>query len=348
MNIKKFKDGRWGYDFRLDGKRYRKSTCKSRTQATQEANTLYNELSKGYDPNSSIKLHEYYNQYHETYTQVKVSEKTYSNYERLGKKLEEEFGHKNMKDITRAEYQSFINELAEHHVYDGVTRFNGYVRKVVLEAINEGQLHKDFTHNVNLFSKVESKEEDHKYYDLEELKKVKKYYLDRKHYYRPSTYLILLMIATGGRFSDCINLRREHINEVAGTVFLDGTKNKHAKRTVDVDRDTIKLLLEYIDHVPTHISGYIFTHAGKRITNKSVNESIMKCNNALRIKKHTTSHVFRHSHVSFLLYKGVSIYYLSKRLGHSSIDITIQKYSHLIKEAYKEDAESTVKHIQSL
>ncbi|RAI79708.1 integrase [Macrococcoides goetzii] len=348
MKIKKLDNGKWAYDFRYNGKRYRSNSCTSKREATQKANELYDKVSKGYRPNNHITLHEYYNTYHETYTQEKVSAKTYSNYERLGKLLETEFGHKNMKDITRSEYQSFINDLAKKHVLDGVSRYNNYIKKVVLEAIDEGIIHRDFTHNVNIFSKIESKEEHHKYYDMEELKAVKRYYLDRTQYYKPSTYLILLMIATGGRFSDCINLKREHINEVAGTIYLDGTKNKGAKRTVEVDRDTIKLLLDYIDHVPTHISGYIFTHAGKRISNKSVNESIAKCNKALEIKKDTTSHAFRHSHVSFLLYKGVSIYYISKRLGHASIDITIQEYSHLIKEAYKEEAESTIKHIQSL
>lgn len=348
MNIKKLPNGKWSYDFRFDGKRYRSNACTSKREATQKANELYDKVSKGYRPDSDITLHEYYNKYHETYTKEKVIEKTYSNYERLGKMLEEEFGHKNMKDITRSEYQSFINDLSKRYVLDGVSRFNNYTRRVVLEALNEGIIHRDFTHNAIIFSKVESKEEHHKYYDLEELKEVKRYYLDRTKYYKPSTYLILLMISTGGRFSDCINLKREHINEIAGTIYLDGTKNKSAKRTVDVDRDIIKLLLDYIDHTPTHISGYIFTHAGKRISNKSINESIAKCNKSLDIKKHTTSHAFRHSHVSFLLYKGVSIYYISKRLGHSSIDITIQKYSHLIKEAYKEDAESTVKYIQSL
>lgn len=348
MNIKKLDNGKWAYDFRYNGKRYRSNSCTSKREATQKANELYDKVSKGYRPGSHLTLHEYYNTYHETYTQEKVSAKTYKNYERIGKLLEEEFGHKNMKDITRAEYQSFVNDLAQSYVYDGVSRFNRYIRKAVLEALNEGIIHRDFTHNVNVFSKIDSKEDHHKYYDMDEFKKVKKYFLDKTDEYKPSTYLILLMIATGGRFSDCINLKREHINEVAGTVYLDGTKNKGSKRTVEVDRDTIKLLLDYIDKVPTHVSGYIFTNRGSLITNRTVNQAIEKCNKKLGIKKHTTSHAFRHSHVSYLLYKGVSIYYISKRLGHASIDITNNNYSHLIKEAYKDDAAKTIEYIQSL
>ncbi|KZD14386.1 Phage integrase [Oenococcus oeni] len=39
----------------------------------------------------------------------------------------------------------------------------------------------------------------------------------------------------------------------------------------------------------------------------------------------------RHSHASYLLSKGVSIQYVSERLGHSNVGITENAYSHLLK-----------------
>ncbi len=41
-------------------------------------------------------------------------------------------------------------------------------------------------------------------------------------------------------------------------------------------------------------------------------------------------HDFRHSHASNLIEAGVNIYKISKRLGHSSISITLDRYGHLI------------------
>lgn len=41
-------------------------------------------------------------------------------------------------------------------------------------------------------------------------------------------------------------------------------------------------------------------------------------------------HDFRHSHASNLIEAGVNIYKISKRLGHSSISITMDRYGHLI------------------
>ena len=43
-------------------------------------------------------------------------------------------------------------------------------------------------------------------------------------------------------------------------------------------------------------------------------------------------HDFRHSHASNLIEAGVNIYKISKRLGHSSIRTTIDRYGHLIDE----------------
>ncbi len=41
-------------------------------------------------------------------------------------------------------------------------------------------------------------------------------------------------------------------------------------------------------------------------------------------------HDFRHSHASYLIDKGVNMYKISKRLGHSSIEMTMNRYGHLL------------------
>ena len=48
----------------------------------------------------------------------------------------------------------------------------------------------------------------------------------------------------------------------------------------------------------------------------------------------------RHTHCSYLLAKGISIQYISKRLGHADIHTTLKIYSHLIKEF--EDSENSL------
>lgn len=40
----------------------------------------------------------------------------------------------------------------------------------------------------------------------------------------------------------------------------------------------------------------------------------------------------RHTHCSYLISKDIPIEYISKRLGHSSIKMTLEVYSHLLDE----------------
>ena len=47
-------------------------------------------------------------------------------------------------------------------------------------------------------------------------------------------------------------------------------------------------------------------------------------------------HDFRHSHASYLISKGVNMYTVSRRLGHASIQMTIDRYTHLMPDAQDE------------
>ena len=44
---------------------------------------------------------------------------------------------------------------------------------------------------------------------------------------------------------------------------------------------------------------------------------------------HYTVHSLRHSHVSNLANKNVPIKYISERLGHSSVTVTMDRYAHV-------------------
>ncbi|MEK3890553.1 hypothetical protein [Bacillus sp. FSL K6-3431] len=42
------------------------------------------------------------------------------------------------------------------------------------------------------------------------------------------------------------------------------------------------------------------------------------------------------------LYRKISIYYVSERLGHANIETTLKHYAHVVKELREEDAKRTV------
>ncbi|WP_324254341.1 tyrosine-type recombinase/integrase [Staphylococcus kloosii] len=53
-------------------------------------------------------------------------------------------------------------------------------------------------------------------------------------------------------------------------------------------------------------------------------------------------HAIRHTHCSMLIHDSVSIYYISKRLGHADITTTLSTYSHLLEESQKQEESKTL------
>lgn len=79
----------------------------------------------------------------------------------------------------------------------------------------------------------------------------------------------------------------------------------------------------------------------KVISNTAANKIIRNILSELGINP-ITMHGLRHTHASVLLYKKVSVYYVSERLGHSDIETTLREYTHVIKELREEDELGTI------
>lgn len=337
------RSGKWSYDFRYKGKRYRKDGFRTKILARNSANEKYNQLTKGIDLENKIPFSDYAKDWIQTYKKENLSDKTFHHYERIAEKIEKHFQETPINAITRTRYQKFLNIYNKELSQDQLGRLHAVCKKLVESAIYDGLIYKNFTIGIEVKSKKSPlKKESDKFIEIEELKRIKQYYLDRVKHYAPSTHIILLMIETGGRFSDCINLKREDINKVKSEVFLNGTKNRTAQRYVKVSKSLIKILLDYANHHPVSIEGYLFTHKGKRIDNAALNKSIKQACINLGINRNITSHAFRHSHASYLIYKNINIYYISKRLGHADISVTLRDYGHLLKETEKEDEKQTI------
>ncbi|WP_071855254.1 tyrosine-type recombinase/integrase [Enterococcus ratti] len=52
-----------------------------------------------------------------------------------------------------------------------------------------------------------------------------------------------------------------------------------------------------------------------------------------------TIHGLRHKHASILIFKGINIMAVSKRLGHKNLSVTTKTYSHVVKEVEEREVE---------
>lgn len=81
---------------------------------------------------------------------------------------------------------------------------------------------------------------------------------------------------------------------------------------------------------PKRMDGKIFM-----LSHTSVNKTFTKIKERFNIPQEITPYSLRHTHASYLISKEIPIEYISKRLGHANISITLDIYTHLLDEHKK-------------
>src|SRR5699024_2276983 len=151
--------------------------------------------------------------------------------------------------------------------------------------------------------------EDVKTVSKAEFLRLKDYFKSKNN---KSALLLYILIITGARFSEINNLK--YIDIKNNGINISGGKTKNAKRFISVPNSDIEHIRTTLDKHTKKIHGDAFNLSNNAVI-KSLDLAIDKCN----ISKRITPHALRHTHCSVLLGEGISINYISKRLGHASI-----------------------------
>lgn len=145
-----------------------------------------------------------------------------------------------------------------------------------------------------------------------------------------------LLFWTGMRRSEAAALCKEDVDFGNNTISINKNlssrdvtkftrlKSKYSKRVIQVDSVTMDMLKPLYETAEPYIfanDAPVITSNISQVWKKAVTESGLEY---IRI------HDLRHSHASWLIANGVNIVAVSKRLGHSSIDITLKTYTHLL------------------
>ena len=166
------------------------------------------------------------------------------------------------------------------------------------------------------------------YLTTEEIQKLLAAIKNSKH-----KLMIEIMLTSGLRVSECINLKKQDINDDNTITVRAGKGNK--------DRITI-ISSSVLQHLKKHMeerkydSDYILCKKnGNKLSVKLPQKVIKQLALKAGIKKNITPHVLRHSFATHLLHNGTDISYIQTLLGHSQIQTT-QIYTHISKEQIKQ------------
>ena len=140
--------------------------------------------------------------------------------------------------------------------------------------------------------------------------------------------LAIFAIQTGLRQMELITLQWDQINLINKNLILDNrnslTKSKKV-RNVPLSSTAIKILEK---RILLKSYGHVFTFRGKKINQNFISHRFKEYIRKLPINPKLNFHSFRHTFASWMVQRGVSIYVVSRLLGHSDIKTT-QIYAHL-------------------
>lgn len=286
---------------------------------------------------NSVAFAAYYWNWFNTYKANKVRTNTASVYNNAGLLLERYFKDKPMKDITRTDYQKFLNELGKNHTRGVISTYTSKYRACVKSALADEIISKDFTLQTETTWRDRKEVE---YLELDELKRLIEYVESKLNGRYLSYYVIYVAIYTGMRIGEILSLEWSDIDFDKRTISITktyndrihqigATKTPSSVRTIKVNNKVLDVLLQLKQR---NTRKYIFSTAGKIISPQPVNRALHRALKTIAIDKNFHFHCLRHSHVAYLLANDVDLYAISKRLGHKDMTITAKTYAYLLED----------------
>ena len=271
------------------------------------------------------------------------------------------FGSYKLDKLTTPLIQNVVNKLADKTnkgeegaflYYDSLHALNKRILQygVVMQAIPFNPAREVILPR----NTQKAKREKVKHFDNDELKSFLKY-LDTldvsryRYYYEITLYKFLL--ATGCRINEALALSWSDIDLDNAIVHITKTlnykletnspKSKSSLRDIDIDQATVSMLKQYkrrqvqeawqIGRSETVVfSDFIHEYPNNRTLQTRLRTHFKRAK-----VTNIGFHGFRHTHASLLLNSGIPYKELQHRLGHSTLSMTMDVYSHLSKENAK-------------
>ena len=257
-----------------------------------------------------------------------------------------------MGDMDRIAYQKLLNDYAKYHERQTTMDFHHQLKGSILDAVDEGLIPRDPTRKAIIKGKT-PREKKPKYLSQFELHTLLRT-LDLGTEVNWD-WLILLVAKTGMRFSEALAITPKDFDFPHQTLSISKTwdykgsggflptKNKSSVRKIQLDWQTLVQFTELTrgknEEEPLFVNCKVY--------NSTINDVLRR-----RCKQASVPiisiHGLRHTHASLLLFAGVSIASVARRLGHSSMTTTQKTYLHIIHELENKDIDLVMRALSSL
>lgn len=265
-----------------------------------------------------------------------ATEGTRLNYERLWQRTWSPLiGHLPANRVDKDDLSKAIINLGQRYSYKSLKNQQGLLSGVFARAVEEGHRDDNPAFRLGLPDGIQAEDREMRILTPEEYLTVEERIPE---HYRT---FVRTMYATGLRFSEAIALRpsdwvnpnlmvRRALKWSPDNNRVFGVpKTKAGRRTVTVTDE----LWDDLDALKARGGEFLFTAPrGGMILHRTFWSRVW-VPAVSHLEPRPRIHDLRHSHASILLARGIPIHVVSRRLGHSNIQVTVNTYGHLMPDA---------------
>lgn len=266
------------------------------------------------------------------------------------------FANMTLNMITRQSYQAYLNDYAKGKKRNSVAKRDQIIKQVITQAFHDGLIESDPTFGV-VIPGGKSKSPEEKFIQVDEFNRLISYIEESDKLIKWRTSFMVYLIALSGiRAGEALALTKDDVDTVNHTISITKTKQRSGESTAPKTESavrTIAMPIRFFKNYKKFIAAKEMWNENNELFDGRSYATI--CNTWLeRIEREfgfhniVSLHGLRHSHVSYLLAKGVDIAYASKRLGHRNITVTQQIYAHLLLEKQTTEEDKTIKFLDEI
>lgn len=295
---------------------------------------------------------EYYAKWIEVYKEGAIRKVTMDKYRMTLSWLKKLAPKLMISNLNRIAYQQILNDYAIHHERQTTMDFHHQLKGAVLDAVDEGLIDRDPTRKAIIKGKAPNVKKI-KYLNQFELHTLLSS-LDLKSEINWD-WFILLVAKTGMRFSEALAITPKDFDLVHQTLSISKTwdykgnggfsptKNRSSVRKIQIDWQTVIQFSELIKGLPEDEPLFV----NGKMYNSTANDVLGRYCKAANVPV-ISIHGLRHTHASILLFAGVSIASVARRLGHASMTTTQKTYLHIIQELENKDVDLVMRSLSGL
>lgn len=327
----------------VDGKRKRKT--KSGFDKKKEAEVWERQVNVQKDNNESLSeievpsLGDHIREWAKVY-KSDVSHQTKVWYKLVAQNADKALGNRPIDKITRTMLQSMINDLSEHYSAASLRKQRFIINQALKVAEYDDIIRKNPMNGITI-NKTDYNKKDLKFLEQKDLHNLNQFINDIPISQRTSSEMfILLAIHSGARYAELAGLKwsdlysdRIDINKSWDDMTHEykTTKTISSNRVVYIEPELVNQFLEW-NKSHKNDDPIFIGKTSMPVTNASINKRLKNILKEIGADKIISVHGLRHTHASFLLSQDIDVQYVSERLGHSDVNITLSVYAHLMEK----------------